>query len=120
MRKWFSTLLSRKPYIDAAAFEVKDWASSEYGHLQGREEVPSNMPGARGVEFIMHAKVDADHAADTVTRRSRTGYLVYLNSALIAWSSKKQNIVESSSHGSEFCAMKQVCETFVGYFTILG
>jgi hypothetical protein len=62
----------------------------------------------------MYAKVDADHASDTVTRRSRTGFLVFLNSGLVYWSSKKQNSVESSSFGSEFVAMKQCCEYLRG------
>jgi len=62
----------------------------------------------------MRAKVDADHAGDTVTRRSRTGFLVWLNSALVHWFSKKQNCVESSSHGSEFIALKQCCEYIIG------
>jgi hypothetical protein len=62
----------------------------------------------------MHAKVDADHAADTVTRRSRTGFVVYLNGALVYWLSKKQTSIESSSFGSEFVAMKQLCEYLRG------
>ena len=62
----------------------------------------------------MVAKVDADHVANTITRRSCTGFLVYLNSALVHWSSKKQTSVESSSFGSEFIAMKQCCEYIHG------
>jgi hypothetical protein len=62
----------------------------------------------------MRAKVNADHASDTITRRSRTGFLVYLNCAPIYWSSKKENSVESSSFGSEFVAMKQCCEYLRG------
>ena len=58
----------------------------------------------------LRAKVDADHAGDTVTRRSQTSFLVYLNCSPIYWSSKKQTSVESSSFGSEFIAMKQCCE----------
>lgn len=54
--------------------------------------------------------VDSDHAGDQVTRRSRTGYLVYLNSALIYWFSKKQTTIETSSFGSEFMALKQATE----------
>ena len=101
------------PVIDEAIFEKKDWTSSEFGHLQ-KEELPANMPEPRGFGFIMSAKVDADHAADTVTRRSRTGFLVFLNCAPIYWFSKKQNSVESSSFGSEFIAMKQCCEYLRG------
>ena len=64
--------------------------------------------------FTMRAKVDADHAADTVTRRSRTGFIIYLNCAPIYWHSKKQTSVESSSFGSEFVAMKHCCEYLRG------
>ena len=78
--------------------------------MQGKEEIPSNMPEPRGLGFTMCAKVDADHASDTITRCSRMGFLVYLNCALIYWWSKKQNSMESLSFGSEFIAMKQCCE----------
>eukprot|EP00980_Cylindrotheca_fusiformis_P014575 scaffold3933_cov98-Cylindrotheca_fusiformis.AAC.3 len=44
------------------------------------------MPAQRGFAFRMRAFVDADHASDSMTRRSRTGFLVYLkNSAPIYW-----------------------------------
>ena len=79
-----------------------------------KEELSPNMPEPCGMGFMMQAKVDADHASDTVTRRSRTGFLVYLNSALIHWHSKKQGCVETSSFGSEFVAMKQCCEYLRG------
>ena len=102
------------PVIDENEFESRDWASSEFGHVHGKEELPGNMPQPRGMGFVMHAKVDADHASDTVTRRSRTGFLVFLNSAPIYWMSKKQTSVESSSFGSEFIAMKQCCEYIRG------
>ena len=103
-----------QPEIDNAVFDRKDWTSSEFGHLQGIEELPPKMPEPHGIGLTMIAKVDADHAADTITRRSRTGFLVYLNSALVYWSSKKQTSVESSSFGSEFIAMKQCCEYIRG------
>ena len=95
-------------------FERKDWTSSEFGHVDGVEEIPPNMPKPRGVGVTMWSRVDADHAADTTNRRSRTGFLVYINSAPIYWMSKKQNSVESSSFGSEFVAMKQCCEYIRG------
>ena len=102
------------PVVDENSFEERDWTTSEFGHLQGKEDLPPNMPQPRGFGFVIRAKVDADHAADTVTRRSRTGFLVYLNSAPIYWMSKKQTSVESSSFGSEFIAMKQCCEYLRG------
>ena len=99
---------------DENDFAREDWASSELEHLEGKEELPENMPMPRGTGFIMSAKVDADHASDTVSRRSRTGFLIYLNCSLTYWMSRKQTSVESSSFGSEFVAMKQCCEYLRG------
>ena len=102
------------PVVEEADFAVQDWTASEFGHVQGKEILPGNAPTPRGMGFIMRAKVDADHASNTVTRRSRTGFIVYLNCAPIYWFSKKQSSVESSSFGSEFTAMKQCCEYLRG------
>ena len=62
----------------------------------------------------MTAYVDADHAGDKLTRRSRTGYIIFLNMAPIYWHSKKQTSVETSSFGSEFVAMKHCTEYIRG------
>jgi hypothetical protein len=102
------------PVIDEAQFDAKEWASSEFGHLDGEEELPPNMPEPRGQGFVISSKVDADHASDSVTRRSRTGFLVWINSCLVYFLSKKQTSVETSSFGSEFVAMKQCCEYLRG------
>ena len=102
------------PTINEQDFERRDWASSEFGHVEGKEELPPNMLEPRGMGFMIVAKVDTDHASDTVTRRSRTGILVYLNCSLIHWWSKKQASIESSSFGAEFIAMKQCCEYLRG------
>ena len=102
------------PVVEHDDFERRDWASSEFGAVQGKEEIPSNMPELRGQGFTMRVKVDADHPSDTITRRSRTGFLVYLNCALVYSWSKKKNSVESSYFGSEFIAMKQCCEYVCG------
>ena len=48
------------------------------------------MPQPRGLGFTMRARVDADHDSDTVSLKSRTGFVVYLDHALMYWSSKKQ------------------------------
>ena len=53
------------PEINEADFEVRDWTTSEFGHVQGSEELPPNMPKTRGLGFTMQARVDADHASDT-------------------------------------------------------
>ena len=67
------------PVMDLPQFERRDWASSEFGHIEGKEELPLNMTEQQVLDFVMRAKVDADYASDTVMRRSRTGFLVYIN-----------------------------------------
>ena len=85
------------PCLDESKFKKQDSASSEFGHLEGKEEIPENAPEPRGVGFVIHSKIDADHASDTVLRRSRTGMVIWLNSSLAHWWSKKQNSVTRSS-----------------------
>ena len=98
-----------EPEVDRSLFERQDWSSTVYGN-DLKEELPGNMPQPRGQGFTMSAYVDSDHAGDTMTRRSRTGFLVFLNCALIFWTSKKQTAIETSSFGSEFTAMKHCTE----------
>jgi hypothetical protein len=102
------------PLIDGAQFDAKDWASRVFGHQDGVEELPANMPEPRGQGFVIRAKVYADHASDSVIRRSRTGFLVWINSCLVYFLSEKQTSVETSSFGSEFVAVKQCCEYLRG------
>ena len=46
--------------------------------------------------------------------RSRTGYMIFVNMALIDWLSKKQDTVEKAIFGSEFVAMTHGVETLRG------
>ena len=97
-----------EPDIDETKFRKEDWSAAPYG--EPKEDIPCNAPTPRGIGFTMRAFVDSDHAGDSSTRRSRTGFMIFLNSAPIFWFSKKQTSVETSSFGSEFIAMKQCCE----------
>jgi hypothetical protein len=66
LKKYHNTEVVYDPsgqVIDEAQFEAKDWASSEFGHLDGVEELPPNMPAPRGKGFVVRAKVDADHTS---------------------------------------------------------
>ena len=68
------------------------------------------MPPPRGCAVSTHCFVDADHASNTVTRRSQTGILIFLNRAPIVWYSKRQNTVETSTFGSEIIAVRMEVE----------
>ena len=96
------------PDHDENLFPKYDWSRTTYSDVE--EELPENAPTARGIGFTICACVDSDHAGDSITRRSRTGFIVRLNNSPIYWMSKKQSGIETSSFGSEFIAMKQCCE----------
>jgi len=100
------------PDIDESCFKREDWSAATYGECG--EELPLNMPEARGASLTLRAFVDSDHGDGTTTRRSRTGFTIFLNSAPIIWFSKKHPSVETSSFGFEFVAMKQCWEYFRG------
>ena len=101
-----------EPDIPEAEFQREDWQDTVYA--DSKETLPSNAPKCRGFGFKIRAFVDSDHAGDSITRRSRTGFIIYLNNAPIYWTSKKQTSVETSSFASEFIAMKQCCEYIRG------
>ena len=91
------------PLISEDRFHKFDW---EDFYRNSKEAIPDDMPKPRGKIMTTHCFVDANHAADKVTRRSQTGILIFCNRAPILWFSKRQNSVESSTFGSEFTALK--------------
>jgi hypothetical protein len=99
------------PVIDQSSFKECDWKAF-YGDV--REAIPVNAPTPRGKDVDLRMFVDSDHAGDKRTRRSRTGFLIYLNMAPIVWFSKKQATIETSVFGAEFVAMKHSMEYLRG------
>ncbi|CAJ1955423.1 unnamed protein product [Cylindrotheca closterium] len=79
-------------------------------YRDAEEQLPSNMPKPRGRRVGSLAYVDALHAANKKTRRSHTGYVIFLNRAPIIWHSRRQNTVEASTFGAEFIALKSCIE----------
>ena len=74
-----------------------------YGNIS--EAIPPKMPKPRGNPVNTTCFVDAKHAGNLVTRRSRTGILIFVMKSPIVWYSKRQNTVETSTFGSEFVVM---------------
>jgi hypothetical protein len=58
--------------------------------------------------------VDSNHAGDKQTRRSRTGFLIFVDNAIVDWVLKRQPTIESSVFGAEFVAMKHGMEKLRG------
>ena len=99
------------PEIIESDFPQFDWTEF-YGDVT--EAVPTDMPTPLGKAVDIRMMVDSDHAGDKRTRRSRTGFLIYCNMALIVWLSKRQPTIETSVFGAEFVAMKHGIETLRG------
>ena len=99
-----------EPQINAETFKKQDWTYSTMLEEDRTEVLPPDMPMPHGKPFVIRCFVDADHAGDAVTRKSRTGFIVYLNNAPVYWYSKRQGSVESSTYQAEFTAMKEATE----------
>ena len=94
-----------------SVFKECDWKEF-YGNIM--EAIPPKAPKSRGKEIDLRLFCDSDHAGDKLRRRSRSGFLIYINSALIVWYLKCQATIETSVFGSEFVAMKQGMEALRG------
>ena len=100
------------PDIDMSEFNRnRDWTDF-YGDAE--ESIPHNAPKPRGKGVDLRMFVDSDHAGNKANRRSRTGYMIFMNMSLINWLSKRQATVEGAVFGAEFVAMKQGVETLRG------
>ncbi len=66
-----------------------------------------------GLSFDLHAFSDADWASDKLTRKSTTGYVVLAAGGPIAWQSKIQTTVATSSMESEYMAMYAAIQELV-------
>ena len=100
-------------YPDFYHSEFKKQDSMHY-YSDVKEALPMNAPEPRDKDADLRLMVDSDHAGDKVRRQSRTGYYIFLNSALIAWISRRQPTIKTSVFGAEFVAMKHVVEKLSG------
>ena len=106
-----SRLVLDPSYIQHGEELTADWAGF---YPDAKEDIPADAPEPLGNPVQMTVFVDSDHAGDLITRRSRTGVLIYLNRAPVTWYSKKQTSVETSTFGSEFMALKVGIEMVKG------
>ena len=102
------------PILDPSMFNGSTPEAFQEIYRDAKEEIPRDMPTARGRMVTVTAFVDASHAADKRTRRSHTGFVLFANKAPIIWYSKRQTTVESSTFSSEFIAMKTCMEQIIG------
>ena len=96
------------PDVTDFVFPDIDWSNSPYAGAE--EELPTNLPVARGKPVLMTTFADANLGHDVVSGKSVTGLLHFLNKTPIDWFSKKQGTVETATFGSENCAARTAIE----------
>ena len=86
-----------EPEMDMNSFYRKYWSYLIYS-LPGeemKEALPPNTPKPLGHGFKIFCFLDSNHVGESLTRRSRTGFIVMLKNAPIYWHSKKQTSIET-------------------------
>ncbi len=91
------------PTIDSTQFPICDW-SEFYSKIE--EPIPTNAPDAIGKVVDHCIFVNSDHASNQHTHRLHSGFLIYLNTALISWCLKRQSTIKTCTFCAEFLAMK--------------
>lgn len=61
-------------------------------------------------DVVLRSYVDSDFANNVIDRKSITGFLIKINHNIVAWKTKKQNVVTLSSAESEYVALS-LCVT---------
>ena len=78
-------------------------------HLFMSPDVKSTARQCKITEDLL-AMVDADYAGCPATRRSTSGWLIFLAGAPVSWGSKRQSITATSSAESEYLALVSCCK----------
>ena len=96
--------------INMNVFKPNNW--SFYRNVE--ESIPSNALEPRGKDVNLQLYVNSDHAGEKRTRCSRTGFFIFMNTALVQWFLKQQAMIETSVFRAEFVAMKIGMESLRG------
>jgi hypothetical protein len=96
------------PDLSSLTQANNDWSDL---YPNAMEEIPEDIirPMDCG-PLRMTVFVDASHANDILTRRSVTGFIMFLGQTPVVTYSKRQNTVESASYGSELVAARIAIE----------
>ena len=77
---------------------------------EAMEEEDPGFPLAFGPVLETTILVDSDHEHDQKTRRSLTGWIAFVSSTQVAWQSKRQGSIASSTYAAEFSALHTAIE----------
>lgn len=118
-----------RPDVTFAVHKLSQYVSNPTDeHWEAVEKILRYLKGSpgHGLFYSSSCKLnlsifsDADWASCQDTRKSMTGYCLYLGSSLISWKAKKQNTISRSSAEAEYRAMAQATCEVVWAVALLG
>ncbi|KAL3615224.1 hypothetical protein CASFOL_040885 [Castilleja foliolosa] len=117
-----------RPDISYAIHRLSQFLSApRTTHMQALTHILRYLKGSPGQGIFyssssslnLQSFSDADWGSDPVTRRSTTGYCIYLGDCLISWKSKKQTTISKSSAEAEYRALSSVSSEIIWLLKIL-
>lgn len=118
-----------RPDITYAVNRLCQFTSApNFSHMQAAYKVLHYLKGTIGMglfysadsDLTLKAYTDADWGSCKDSRRSTSGYCMFLGKSLISWKSKKQTTVSLSSAESEYRAMSFAAKEVLWLINLLG
>ena len=82
-------------------------------YIIGTKEKKLTLTKPKSDQIEIVAYSDSNYASDKITRKSVTGYLIFLCGNLIAWRSRMQKCVTLSSTEAEYVALSQCAQDLI-------
>lgn len=111
-----------RPYITFAVNKLSQFSSApRHAHQQALYKILSYIKGTIGQGFFYSATANlqlqvfeyADWVSCLDTRRSTSGFCIFLGSSLIPWKSKKQQVVSKFAAEAEYRSLSFVTDELV-------
>ena len=99
---------TKEPNYSCLPVQEHDWCRTVYGNV--REEIPKDNSKPLGNRVITTTFLDANLLHDTVTGKSVTTVLHFINTTPIDWYLKRHATVETVTYGSESIAARTATE----------
>ena len=100
----------------------EDWEAvmQIFGYLKKTKDLGISYHVKHVGKLNINGYADADFAADYLDRKSRTGYIIFLNDCPIIWKSRKQRSVAISTMESEYMSASDATQDLIWVTQVLN